>query len=335
MSTSQEILHKAVGQENLSAAEAKTFFTAVMQGDVEPAVLAAFLTALKIKGESREEILGAVQAMKAACVQAKLSKDFPFLDTCGTGGDGKNSVNISTLSALTLSAIGIKVAKHGNRSVSSLCGSSDLLSELGYSLEIPTDEAEKRLLEKGFTFLFAPHWHPAMKHAVPVRKALAYRTLFNILGPLSNPLSPSHQVLGVFSASLLEDMSYVLEHVGVKHSIVCHSQDGYDEFSIFAPTDYIIRKGSAQSRECFHPEVLHLPSLAEADLACNTRTEAVEKAKQVLQGEKVAASYAVALNAGVALYLFEKAESIVEGYKMALVEIFSGTLQERVQLSIN
>ena len=130
-------------------------------------------------------------------------------------------------------------------------------------------------------------------------------------------------------------MSYVLQHVGVKDSIVCHSQDGYDEFSIFAPTDYIIRKGSEQKKDCFRPEILDLPKLSEEDLACNSRAEAVQKAKQVLQGEKIAASHAVALNAGVALYLLEKAENIATGYHMALKEVTSGTLQERVQLSIN
>lgn len=335
MAEISEILQQLVEQKDLSTEQSYQFFHSVMHGQVSEPVLASFLTALKIKTESRQEILGAVQAMKEACVQGKINKDFVFMDTCGTGGDGKNSVNISTLCSLTLASLGIKIAKHGNRSVSSLSGSSDLLTELGYPIDLPPEQAEKQLLDQGYTFLFAPLWHPAMKYAVPVRKALGFRTLFNILGPLSNPLTPTHQILGVFSEQLLKDMSFVLEQVGIRHSLVCHARDGYDEFSLYAPTDYILNRNGQSQSGVFEPDSLNIEIGSEAEITCSSREQAIQMARVVLAGQESDALKAVALNAGAGLFLAEKADSIQKGFAIAYEHLKSGKVAQHLQTLIN
>ncbi|MCX7999080.1 MAG: anthranilate phosphoribosyltransferase, partial [Leptospiraceae bacterium] len=189
------LLEQLTQKENLSFAQSRDFMLEVMRGEVSEIVLASFLTALKMKEETEEELAGFVTAIRESAVPTAKDFSFDFIDTCGTGGDSKASINISTLSAITIASMGVKVAKHGNRSVSSVCGSSDLLEGLGYPFPKTVSEAIQRFEEHGFVFLFAPFWHPAMKHAANVRKQLGFRTVFNMIGPLSNPFHPTHKVV--------------------------------------------------------------------------------------------------------------------------------------------
>ncbi|NCN08788.1 MAG: anthranilate phosphoribosyltransferase [Leptospira sp.] len=320
----KDILHKVASGQDINRDEARSFLGFVMRGEVSEIVLAAFLAAMKVKGETGEEILGFAQAMKKAAVAPKTSQwDYPVIDTCGTGGDGKGSINVSTLSALTLASMGVKVAKHGNRSVSSVSGSSDLLSSLGIPLDMSHEEVESRFLHTGFAFLFAPAWHPAMKFAVNVRKELGMRTFFNLIGPLSNPFHPSHQIIGVFSKDWIDRVAFALSELGIKSGLVCHSRDGLDEFSVFGITDYCFFKNKKMTYGEFDPKVINLPKLNPNEIYISTPEKALEVSRRIINGEDLSGTHLVALNAGAALWVLEKAESIEMGYKLALKEILN------------
>lgn len=321
----KDILHKVLNGQDLNRDEARSFLGFVMRGEVTEIILGAFLSAMKVKGETGEEILGFAQAMRKAAVAPKtVSWEGLVLDTCGTGGDGKGSINVSTLSALTLASLGVKVAKHGNRSVSSVSGSSDLLASLGYPLESTHAEVEDRFRKTGFTFLFAPAWHPAMKYAANVRKELGVRTFFNLIGPLSNPFHPSHQIIGVYSQDWLERVAYVLKELGLVAGIVCHSRDGLDEFSIFGKTDFAILEQGKVELKSFDPVELGLPTRLKPDeVYVSTPEKAVELSRLILEGSEIAGTHLVALNVGVALWLVKKADSIKDGYRVALEHILN------------
>jgi len=325
------LLQKSVAGNSLSEEEAYFLMISIMKGEVSDILLSSFLTSIRMRVETADELVGFVRAMRDSCVKPSSGFNFDYLDTCGTGGDEKKSINISTLSALTLGSMGVKIAKHGNRSVSSLCGSSDLLSALEYNVTVSHSEAESRLREKGFTFLFAPHWHPSMKFAVETRKQLGFRTVFNILGPMSNPFSPPYQVLGVYTKELLPKVMHVLTKLGTKAAIVCNSVDGFDEFSIFADTNYLLYQNGEVSTHLFSPDSLGLSSIQENEIFCNSKEEAVSLSQRILSGEKLSGSHAVALNAGAALYLMEKAPNIKEGYHMAFDQLGSGKVMEFFQ----
>lgn len=322
------LLQKSVAGNSLSEEEAHFFMMSIMKGEVSDIILSSFLTSIRMRVETADELVGFVRAMRESCVKPSSQFDFDYIDTCGTGGDEKRSINISTLSALTLGSLGIKIAKHGNRSVSSLCGSSDLLAAMDYNVTVSHAEAEKRLTEKGFTFLFAPHWHPSMKFAVETRKQLGFRTVFNILGPMSNPFHPPYQVLGVYSAELLPKVMHVLTRLGTKAAIVCNSVDGFDEFSIFADTKYLLYQNGEVSEHLFSPDSLSLPNLKDDEIFCVSKEEAVSLSHKVLSGEKITGSYAVALNSGAALFLLGKANNIKEGFQIALEQLKSGKVLE-------
>ncbi len=325
------ILQKSVAGNSISEEEAYFFMVSIMKGDVSDIILSSFLTSIRMRIETADELVGFVRAMRESCVKPNEKFSFDYLDTCGTGGDEKRSINISTLSALTLGSLGIKIAKHGNRSVSSLCGSSDLLSALDYNVTVSHAEAEKRLLEKGFTFLFAPHWHPSMKFAVETRKQLGFRTVFNILGPMSNPFSPAFQILGVYAPELLPKVMHVLTRLGTKAAIVCNSVDGFDEFSIFADTKYLLYQNGEVSEHLFSPDSLGLESLRDDEIFCKTKEEAVSLSQKILAGEIITGSYAVALNAGAGLFLMGKSTNVKEGYHLALAQLKSGKVLEYFQ----
>lgn len=322
------IFLKTVHQQELTMDEANFFMSQIMEGEISEILLSAWLTSLRIKKESIAELSGFVKAMKDNAVKVDMKVHEDFIDTCGTGGDEKNSINISTLSALTLASMDVKVAKHGNRSVSSACGSSDLLSGLGYTIEKDPKQATDIFLSKGFIFLFAPFWHPSMKHAANVRKTLGFRTVFNVLGPLCNPLSPTHQVLGVYNRELIANMIEVLKNSGLKSAIVCHSQDGFDEFSIFDTTYYSEYKNGSIQNYTFDPKELNLPPINQNEIFVDSKDRSIELSKRMLRGEPVSGIHAVSLNAGVGLYCFGKADSIVVGYKKALQQLQSGSVQK-------
>jgi anthranilate phosphoribosyltransferase len=326
--TPQEIHNKLYYHKEIDETEAYEFMLSVMRGEVPEILLSSFLTALSIFGENASELTGFVRAVRESCVQKKNTFDFDFLDTCGTGGDGKQSVNVSTLSALTLASMGIKVAKHGNRSVSSVCGSSDLLESLGYNYQVSHEIVEERFLQKGFTFLFAPAWHPAMKYAANVRKTLGFRTVFNMIGPLANPFQPTHQIVGVYSDKIEQTVAHVLKNLKLKKAIVCHSRDGLDEFSIYEPTNYYILENSQISSSLtFDPKGILPSGLSEEEFYAPTRETAVRLAKSVLAGENISSSHSVALNSGVGLYVMNQVSSISLGYQKCLDQILSKKLE--------
>ncbi len=221
---------------DLPAETMEAAMSAIMEGSVDPAQLAGFLCALRTKGETPEEIAAAARVLRARSIRLDVPRDRPLLDTCGTGGDGLDTPNVSTMVALVAAAAGIRVAKHGNRSVSSRCGSADLVEALGIPLEPGPAAAIRALTEAGITFLFAPAYHPAMKHAAPVRRSLKVRTLFNLLGPLANPVTPEYQVLGLYDGSLTEVVARTLALLGTRRALVLHGEDGMDELTTRAAT---------------------------------------------------------------------------------------------------
>ncbi len=332
----RDILQKAISSQNLSREEAEFFLTEVMLGKVSEVLLASFLTALKQKGETEEELTGFVSAMRKNAEKPSRSYSYEFIDTCGTGGDGKGSFNISTLSAFTLASLGVKVAKHGNRSVSSLSGSSDILTQIGYKFDRPKTEMEEEFDKTGFIFLFAPHWHPSMKYAGPVRKELGFRTFFNLIGPLSNPLSPAYQVVGVYDKALLKVLSQVLSLLGTKRSIICHSRDGLDEFSIFQPTDYVYFDGKTSRELVFEPKTLSLgrePNPKE--VFAGSQEESSRLFYDVLSGKDGSGADMVALNAGAALFVVGKADSIESGFSLAKSALLEKKVLKFVRETLN
>ena len=324
-----DFLIKTLSGENLTMEEATEAMSLIMSGDATPAQIAGFVIALKQKGETPEEVAGFVEAMRKHSVQIELGdlRD-STVDGCGTGGDGANTFNISTAASLVVAAAGVPVAKHGNRSVSSKCGSADLLAGIGGEID-PGPETVRRNIERvGFGFMFAPRYHPAMKHAAGPRRDLTVRTVFNVLGPMTNPAGVKRQVIGVFSREVMYLIAEVLALLGAKHVLVAHSRDGLDEFSITAPTDYIevkdgwIAKGTLNSEDCGLPE--RYPGVLEGgDVEFNKRLLI-----RMFEGDASAYRDAVLLNAGAMIYVAGKAESICEGVKIAALALDRGAAKE-------
>lgn len=298
------LLEKILQHQNLSLPEAEWLMEATMSGDLTPAQVAAWLAAMRSKGETSEEISSFARIMRKKAVEVK-GLAGPLVDTCGTGGDKSNLINVSTLSALVLASMGIPVAKHGNRSVSSASGSADILEKLGYPLGESSTETVGRVQQKNFGFLFAPNFHPAMKYAGPVRKELGVRTVFNILGPLSNPASAEIHLLGVFQPELMRLMAECLEKLGVKTAMVVHSIEGLDEISPVNTTRYVLlHKGEFSEGEIL-PETLDLSVQSLSQIQAATAEECLERAKGVIEGIDRPAIEAVALNATAGHYLWD------------------------------
>ena len=307
--------------QSLSRESTRDAFGQVVRGEVDPIVLASLLTALKIKGETPEEIAGAAEALLAE------ARDFPrpdyaFCDIVGTGGDGLNTINVSTTSALVAAACGLKVAKHGNRSVSSKSGSSDLLDKMGIKLDMSPAQARHCLDELGICFLFAPQYHAGVRHAMPVRQALKTRTLFNVLGPLINPARPTYQLMGVYAPELVRPIAETLLALGLKTGMVVHGA-GLDEIAIHGPTQVAqIRDG--EIREFMvHPEDAGLPVHPLRDILGGEPKENATALRAVLNGEHGAYRDAVLFNAAAALLVADKAGSLKEGVEIAAESIAS------------
>jgi anthranilate phosphoribosyltransferase len=295
----------------------------IMEGRATPAQIGAFLIALRLKGETVEEVSGFAQAMR----DKALRLDYPgnLLDTCGTGGDGMGTINISTLSALVVAGAGVKVAKHGNRSVSSLCGSADLLEGLGVKIDLPPSTAKRCLDECNFSFLFAPLYHPAMRYAAGPRKELGVRTVFNILGPLTNPARVRRQLLGVFSPSLTSFIASVLGKLGVERAMVVSSLDGIDEISISAPTKVSELRDGTIYEYTIEPERLGVRTYLLDELKVKSKEESVEIAQRVLAGEMEGAVMdAVLVNSAAALIVAGMANDFKEGMEIARESIRMG-----------
>jgi len=301
----------------------------IMNGEWTPSQIAGFLMALKMKGETVNEISGFVHAMREKAT--KIAAPECAADVVGTGGDGLHTVNISTAAALVTAAAGIPVAKHGNRSVSSKTGSADVLTELGVKIDLTPEQAEKCLNDVGIAFLFAPVYHASMKHAVLPRKEMGVRTVFNILGPMSNPAMVKRQLVGAFNLDVAEKMVKVLKQTGSDHILVVHSQDGMDEISLSSPTHvYELRNGDIQNYE-LSPEQF---GFERADIATIKGGEAQENAeilKKLFAGETGPVTDIVCLNAGAAIYVGGEADSIEGGVSLAQEVLAAGKVKKKLK----
>ncbi len=314
--TLKEQLGRVMGGGNLSAPEAEGLFGALMDGALGEAHQAAFLVALAMKGETVDELTGAARAMRRRVVTIPLATP-RIIDTCGTGGDGKGTFNISTAAALVAAAGGAPVAKHGNRSISSRSGSADVLEVLGVRLDRSPEESARILEEVGIAFLFAPNHHPAMREVMPVRRALAVRTIFNLLGPLTNPAGAKRQVLGVFAAERVAPMAQVLANLGSEHALVVHGHDGLDEFSTTGLNRVAeVREGEVRTFE-IGPEDVGLPTASIKQLAGGGPKENARQMERVLGGEPGPLANITAFNAGAALWVAGVAESFPDGVRRA------------------
>lgn len=328
MSQLQPILDKLYLGHSATRAEARQLVGSIIQGEMSEATMAGMLIAMKMRGETIDEISGAADALRAA------AKAFPspceatraqgIVDIVGTGGDGHNTINISTTAAFVAAAAGAKVAKHGNRSVSSKSGSSDLLAEFGIDLTMSPETARDCLDQLGLCFLFAPHYHGGVRHAVPVRQALKTRTLFNVLGPLINPSHPDFIVLGVYSSELVLPIAEVLKALGMKRAMVVHGS-GLDEVAIHGNTQVCELNNDELTQYQITPSDLGLPQATLNALEGGTPQENAAYTRAILQGHgKAAHSHAVAANAGCALYISGVSDSIKSGTTLALNTIESG-----------
>ncbi|MEO8033303.1 MAG: anthranilate phosphoribosyltransferase [Acidobacteriota bacterium] len=323
-------IKRVVEGHDLTRDEMHEVFGSVMDGNASDVQKSAFLIALRMKGESVEEITGAAMAMRERVTPLDVEQK-NLIDTCGTGGDGKGTFNISTIAAIVAAAAGAPVAKHGNRAVSSACGSADLLTELGVHIDLDAAGMSDVLRRTGISFLFAPKLHPAMGAVASIRKELGLRTIFNVLGPLTNPAFARRQVLGVYSDHLVERLARVLVALGVDHALVVHSHDGLDEISLSAPTHVCeARDGEVRSYEVTAKD-LGLASHSIEAIAGGNARENAGIARAVLEGETGARRDVVAANAGAALYVAGSAPTMREGVAIAVEAITSGRARAKLE----
>ena len=325
----KDILGKLCARINLSEAEARAAMTAIMDGEATPAQVAAFLVALKMKGETVAEVYGCAAAMRERAEKVESSRR-GLTDTCGTGGDGRGTFNISTAAAIVAAGAGLGLAKHGNRAVSSKCGSADVLEALGIRLELTPQEMGKCLDELGIAFLYAPSLHKTMKHAAAPRREVGVRSVFNLLGPLTNPAGVKRQLLGVYAPELLVLLADVLLRLGVEHAMVVHGQDGSDELTLAGLTQVCeVRNGSMVSYT-LSPQQLGLQHIPTEALSGGGPAENAKLILAILQGKEGPQRDVVLLNAGATLYVGGMAENIKEGVVLAQLAINSGAALEKL-----
>ena len=323
-------IQKVIEGKNLTTAEAKAAMDIIMSGKATEAQIGAYLTALRMKGESVDEITGSAQGMRAKCL--KLKADGEVLDIVGTGGDCTNTFNVSTVSAFIIAAAGVQVAKHGNRSVSSKCGSADVLEALGVKLNLTKEQNEEVLKQTGMCFMFAQVYHNAMKYVAKPRKELGIRTIFNILGPLANPAFATLQVMGVYCDEMVEPMAKVLRNLGVKRALVVHGADGVDEVSICAKTKVSeVRNGEIRNGE-IDPEALGFKLAKPEEIKGGEAEENKEIALSILNGEKGAKRDMVLINSAAALYIALEDKTLEECVKLADDMIDSGKAAEKLKV---
>jgi len=324
------LLARLLERRDLERDEVAALFGRIMDGEVGEAMIAALLAALATKGESVEEIAGAAEAMRARARRVPHGRP-DAVDTCGTGGDGRGSFNISTAAALVAAAAGVPIAKHGNRAVSSRSGSADLLAALGLPLEVEPDDAGRQLDAIGIAFLFAPLHHPATRAVVPVRRALGVRTLFNLLGPLTNPAGARRQLVGVFAAERVEPLARVLARLGCDHALVVHGRDGLDEITTTTTTLTAEVRGADVTVREIAPEEFGVGRASLDELAGGSAAENAERLERLLAGEPGPLAGIVAANAGAALYVGGRAESLGAGTRSAAELLRSGAAARKLE----
>lgn len=330
----KEMIKKAADGIDLTYDEAAEVTREIMTGNTTPAQTAAYLTALHIKGETADEISASAFVMRDVATPVNYSGE--VLEIVGTGGDGSNSINISTISALVCAAAGVKVAKHGNRAASSKCGTADCLEALGVNIATDPSGCVKLLDEAGMCFLFAQKYHSAMKYVGPVRKEIGIPTIFNVLGPLTNPAHPTYQLLGVYKPELLEPMAKSLVKLGVKRGMAVYGTEKLDEISVSAPTMVLEFNGDSFNKYEITPEQFGISRHDKSELVGGTPDENAAAAKRILSGEQGAGRDAVLLNAGAALHIV-KGISLEDGIQLAAQTIDSGaalkTLEKYIAVS--
>ena len=328
----KEAILKLAKKENLTYEEAEAVMNEIMSGEATPVQMSSYLTALSLKGETIDEITASAAGMRAHCV--KLLHDMDVLEIVGTGGDGSNSFNISTTASMVIAAGGVPVAKHGNRAASSKSGAADVLEALGVNITISPEKSAELLKKINICFLFAQNYHIAMKYVAPIRKELGIRTVFNILGPLSNPAGANMELMGVFDGSLVEPLAQVMENLGVTKGMVVYGQDKLDEISMCAPTTVCEFGNGEYKTYVIRPEDFGMKTAQKDALKGGTPEENAAITGAILAGEKGVRRDAVLLNAGAGLYVSGKADSLADGVKLAATLIDEGMAQQMLNAFI-
>lgn len=321
--TIREAIGRLLEGRSLSEEESAEVVGAVMDGETTPAQIGALLALLRRKGETVEEIAGAARAMRAKVTPIRCAQE-TVLDTCGTGGDGCGTFNVSTAAGIVAAAAGCTVAKHGNRAISGSVGGADVLERLGVRIDLEPERSEALLQNTGFAFLFAPLLHGAMRHAAGPRRELGVRTIFNLLGPLTNPAGARHHLLGVFESSWVEPLARVLGRLGSAHALVVHGDDGLDEISTTAATDVAELRAGEVRRFRLEPEALGVKRARLADLQVESAEESAAMIRGVLEGRTGPARDIVLLNAGAAIYAADRAPALEAGIAAAREALDSG-----------
>ncbi len=329
----QSAIRHVTEKDNLSCSDMRTVMNSIMTGQCSPAQIAGFLIGLRMKGETIDEITAAAEVMREIATPVKVRQDY-LIDTCGTGGDGANTFNISTTAAFVVAAAGACVAKHGNRSVSSRSGSADVLEAAGVKLDLSADQVAECINRIGIGFMFAPLHHSAMKHAIGPRKELGVRTIFNVLGPLTNPAGTPNQVLGVFSDKLLEPLARVLQRLDSEHVMVVHAEDGMDEISLSAPTKVTELIDGEIKNYTLTPEQFGIKPATLDTLTVNSIDDSLIKMKSVLDGEESPAKDIISLNAGAAIYTAGITDNLESGINKAQQTIESGDAKSKFEALI-
>lgn len=322
-----------IQHQDLSSEEMTAVMRAIMSGDATPAQIGGFLVGLQMKGETVNEIAAAAKVMRSLATPVEIAGDH-VVDTCGTGGDGASTFNISTASAFVVAAAGAKVAKHGNRSISSSSGSADVLEAAGVNLDISPEQVKQCIDTVGVGFMFAQKHHGAMKHAIGPRREMAIRTIFNLLGPLTNPAQAPNQVLGVFDKQWVEPMAQVLKQLGSQHVLVVHADDGLDEISIGSATSVAELKQGEITTYTIQAEDFGLKRSDISQLAVNNAQESLTVIKDIFAGKQGGARDIVVLNAGAAIYAADLASTLSDGIKQAQNHINNGGAQQKLDALI-
>jgi anthranilate phosphoribosyltransferase len=329
----QDALARLLEGRDLTRAEAREVMGEIMRGEATPAQIGGFLVALRAKGETADEITGCAEAMREHVIPVRPARD-DLVDTAGTGGDQAHTLNISTAAALVAAAAGAGVAKHGNRAVSSACGSADVLEALGFRLELPPERIAQSIDELGFGFMFAPTHHPAMRHAAPVRRELATRTVFNVLGPLTNPAGARAQVVGVYSGALVRPLAEVLARLGARRAFVVHGAGGVDELSPAGPNQVAEVVNGGVRERAIDPLELGIERCAPEDLRGGSPEENAAAIRGVLAGADGPRRDAILLNAAGAIAAAGHAEDLAEGLELAGRAVDSGAALDRLDLLV-
>ena len=325
----RQAIEKLVNRVDLSEAETIAVMNQIMTGEATPLQVAAFLTALRMKGETVDEITGAARVMREKAHRVNVGGK-TVLDTCGTGGDQKGTFNISTTSAFVLAGAGVDVAKHGNRSVSSQSGSADVLGALGVKVDAPKERVEQCIAKIGIGFLFAPLLHEAMKYAVQPRRDIGIRTIFNILGPLTNPAMATRQLIGIYSGDLVAVIAHVLKNLGSARALIVHGLEGLDEISLCGPTKVAELRDGAVREYTVEPEQFHLKRCRLEELHGGNAEQSALIVRGVLDGKEGPARDVVLLNSGAAVYVSGRAGTIQDGIRLAAESIDSGKARQKL-----